>query len=45
MGAGLYLAWTVESEEGQKWTIQRPCDGNTWDRALVRKLGVNLTGQ
>lgn len=24
MGASLYLAWTVESEEGQKWTIQRP---------------------
>lgn len=48
MGGILYPAWTVEGEERQKGTIQRPrlgVVGTHGTETLLRKLGQNLTGQ
>lgn len=48
MGGILYPAWTVEAEERQKWTIQRPrlgVVGTQGTETLLRKLGQNLAGQ
>lgn len=48
MGGISYPAWTVEAEEGQKWTIRRPrvrVKGTHRTEILLRKLGEDLTVQ